>query len=535
MAPSLIGVSALIVVVVVVVLLLLVFVLTCRPWRFFAHSYCPSPSPPINNADDLNRPLFSENVDDVPGQSYDLARNFVEESRIQIDENNTSPSARGFINKKRVHSTKSHISQDSLVLDVTNDPSEDPRVCYTLKNAAVASFEDLRHVRRDINNGVDTINDNGRNHMFSVKDIPFLRSSLDLEVIAGPSRGLCCSRQSTNTSKLSLTVGRVSPSDLLLKDSEVSGKHALIKWNMNTSKWELVDMGSLNGTFLNSQLVQHPDVGSRNWSDPVELADGDVITLGTSSKVFVQISQHVERQISIGVGIASEPMSIRRGGRRLPMEDVCSCQYPLPGVEQFGLFGIFDGHGGVGAAKAASKILPENIANILSNPERKERVLLSSDASDVLRDAFSLTEATMNHQYEGCTATILLIWFAQSKECFVQCANVGDSSCFVNVNGQQIMMTEDHRVTSMPERARLAKLGRPLKDGEARLSGLNISRMLGDKFLKEQDSRFSSEPYISQVVHITKACTAFALIASDGLWDVISIKKAVQLFLQGEV
>nr|CAD1821852.1 unnamed protein product [Ananas comosus var. bracteatus] len=175
----------------------------------------------------------------------------------------------------------------------------------------------------------------------------------------------------------------------------------------------------------------------------------------------------------------------------------------------------------------------------------------------------------MNHQYEGCTATILLIWFAQSKECFVQCANVGDSSCFVNVNGQQIMMTEDHRVTSMPERARLAKLGRPLKDGEARLSvfhygndslltlliqfmqnlvdhiiflffftfppiasGLNISRMLGDKFLKEQDSRFSSEPYISQVVHITKACTAFALIASDGLWDVISVKKAVQLFLE---
>lgn len=67
---------------------------------------------------------------------------------------------------------------DSLVLDVTNDPSEDPRVCYTLKNAAVASFEDLRHVRRDISNGVDTINDNGRNHMFSVKDIPFLRKLL---------------------------------------------------------------------------------------------------------------------------------------------------------------------------------------------------------------------------------------------------------------------------------------------------------------------------------------------------------------------
>lgn len=44
-------------------------------------------------------------------------------------------------------------------------------------------------------------------------------------------------------------------------------------------------------------------------------------------------------------------------------------------------------------------------------------------------------------------------------------------------------------------------------------AGLNISRMLGDKFLKEQEMHFSSEPYVSQVVQITKTCTAFALMA----------------------
>lgn len=44
-------------------------------------------------------------------------------------------------------------------------------------------------------------------------------------------------------------------------------------------------------------------------------------------------------------------------------------------------------------------------------------------------------------------------------------------------------------------------------------TGLNLARMFGDKFLKEQDSRFSSEPYVSQAVRITKACTAFAVIA----------------------
>lgn len=44
-------------------------------------------------------------------------------------------------------------------------------------------------------------------------------------------------------------------------------------------------------------------------------------------------------------------------------------------------------------------------------------------------------------------------------------------------------------------------------------SGLNLARMLGDKFLKQQDARFSAEPYISPVVHIDQASKAFALLA----------------------
>ncbi|ONM52407.1 kinase associated protein phosphatase1 [Zea mays] len=179
-------------------------------------------------------------------------------------------------------------------------------------------------------------------------------------------------------------------------------------------------------------------------------------------------------------------------------------------------------------------ILPEHLGYILSHPETKERVQSYSDASDVLRYAFTLTEDTIDHQYEGCTGTALLIWFDQNKDCFAQCANLGDSACVMSVNGKTIDMTEDHRVTSATERARIARTGQPLRDGEARLSGLNLARMFGDKFLKEQDPRFSSEPYVSQAVRITKACTAFAVIASDGLWDVISTKRAVQLVVEGK-
>ena len=52
-------------------------------------------------------------------------------------------------------------------------------------------------------------------------------------------------------------------------------------------KWELVDMGSLNGTLLNSRAVHHPDSGSRHWGDPIELSSGDIITLGTTSRIKV--------------------------------------------------------------------------------------------------------------------------------------------------------------------------------------------------------------------------------------------------------
>ncbi|XWS39341.1 hypothetical protein CRYUN_Cryun18bG0043700 [Craigia yunnanensis] len=172
---------------------------------------------------------------------------------------------------------------------------------------------------------------------------------------------------------------------------------------------------------------------------------------------------------------------------------------------QFGVFGICDGHGGVNEAKSVSKILPEMVATILSNSVKRERVLSQCDASDVLRDAFSQTEACMNNYYE-------------------------------------IKMTEDHKVTSYSERLLIEGIGEPLKDGETRLCGLNLARMLGDKFVKQQDSRFSFEPYISQIVHINQISGAFALLAkcgsdlhtdcSDGFWDVVSIKKAIQLVAQ---
>lgn len=109
-----------------------------------------------------------------------------------------------------------------------------------------------------------------------------------------------------------------------------------------------------------------------------------------------------------------------------------------------------------------------------------------------------------------------------------------------SIEGQQVKMSEDHRIASYTERLRMQAAGEPLKDGETRLcgnlefyissraynyvyhsylanldarSGLNLARMLGDKFLKQQEARFSSEPYISQVVCMNSESRDFAIMA----------------------
>ncbi|PNT24750.1 hypothetical protein POPTR_008G149700v4 [Populus trichocarpa] len=509
-------------------LILLLILLACKPWRFFSSLSSPSRALKVG---DLERPLVLDDAN-AHGQSNESTRsNDLEGACGQNEGLLHSPRMHDLVYKQRLPSASLQLNEgDSVVLN--SDPIEDLSVGQTIRFLSLTErlAEVQTHVRQEDQNP------NLKNDLLqdlAPKAIADQRSCLSLEVISGPSCGLRCSVQPTSASRLPLTLGRVS-SDLLLKDSEVSGKHAMINWNADKNKWELVDMGSLNGTFLNSQLISHPDSGSRHRGDPVELSSGDIITLGTTSNVHVHVTSKSECQTPFGIGIASDPMAFRRGGKKLAMEDVCYYQWPLPGIPQFGVFGICDGHGGVAAAKSASKMLPEKVASILSDSLIRERVLSQCDASDVLRVAFYQTEANMNNYYEGCAATVLLVWADSNENLFAQCANVGDSACFMNVDGKQIKMTEDHRVSSYSERLRLNETGVPLRDGETRLYGLNLARMLGDKFLKQQEPRFSSEPYISEAIHINQESGAFALLASDGFWDVISLKKAAQLVTQAK-
>ncbi|XP_010492983.1 PREDICTED: protein phosphatase 2C 70-like [Camelina sativa] len=522
--------------VLMLLLISLIILFACKPWRYLSR-FRSSRFSSTFKLGDLQRPLISDDGNLIQGQTSEVTREYDLEGACYQNEGLLHSSlTEGRVYKQRLPSSSPHFTQgESFVLEVISEPSENALVGQTLKHpdgkgtlAEVQTYDWQDNRSQNLQHDLEKDRRTDLSPSF-VKD---QRSWMSLEVIAGPAIGLQHAVNSTITSPVKL--GRVSPADLVLKDSEVSGKHAQITWNSTKLKWELVDMGSLNGTLLNSRSVSHHDVGSRKWGNPVELASEDIITLGTTTKVYVRISSQNEFQIPFKIGVASDPMAIRRGGRKLPMEDVFHYKWPLPGANKFGLFCVCDGHGGAEAAQTAIKIIPETLANILSDSLRKEKVLSQRDASDVLRDVLANTEARMDdYQYEGCTATVLLVWKDDEGNFFAQCANLGDSACVIHLDGNYIQMTEDHRVISLSERKRFQEAGLSLRDGESRIFGINLARMLGDKFPKQQDSRFSAEPYISQPVRIDQSCKdVFALLASDGLWDVVSPKKAVQLVLQ---
>lgn len=69
---------------------------------------------------------------------------------------------------------------------------------------------------------------------------------------------------------LSLTAGRDPVSDIILNDPEVSRQHA--RFTQTESGYQVQDLGSTNGTFVNGQRLE---------SDPVDLQPGFTISMGS--------------------------------------------------------------------------------------------------------------------------------------------------------------------------------------------------------------------------------------------------------------
>lgn len=69
----------------------------------------------------------------------------------------------------------------------------------------------------------------------------------------------------------SLTVGRLPDCDLVIDHKSVSKRHAELRWDEKAKRCTVKDIGSTNGTFLNSSLLVRREA---------TLRDGDIISFG---------------------------------------------------------------------------------------------------------------------------------------------------------------------------------------------------------------------------------------------------------------
>jgi len=219
---------------------------------------------------------------------------------------------------------------------------------------------------------------------------------------------------------------------------------------------------------------------------------------------------------------------LKRAKKTMDMEDEWLCQSPFgPEEYQMALFGIFDGHSGKNAAVTTKEILPGILLKYIQTAQQEYGKQIS-DMRGVFLSAFKEVDALLSkYEYEGTTATVVLIWRAGNQR-FVQSANVGDSTAFLSYAGETLFLSKDHRVTDPEEQQRIKSDGVVLTENQTRINGLMVSRALGDHFIKNLNCGLTGEPYVSPPICLTPF-HSHLIVASDGLWDVISGNRAMEI------
>jgi serine/threonine protein phosphatase PrpC len=221
-------------------------------------------------------------------------------------------------------------------------------------------------------------------------------------------------------------------------------------------------------------------------------------------------------------------------GRRETMED----EVVVSGGGRF--VGVFDGHGG----GDVSGYLKKHLYHLfLLHLEQNHWLESDSDVEDIklttpsisaymtaIRQALHSVETEVIRHSElsfvGSTAVAVILHENPGGYRTMISANVGDSRAILCRNGKAMDLTKDHKPTDDAERKRILRAGGRIfldDTGCHRVMNLSLSRAIGDGFSKPI---VSPEPDIRRF-RVEDDGDEFILLASDGLWDVMSSQDAV--------
>ncbi|EEF29300.1 probable protein phosphatase 2C 39 isoform X1 [Ricinus communis] len=204
-----------------------------------------------------------------------------------------------------------------------------------------------------------------------------------------------------------------------------------------------------------------------------------------------------------------------KGQSRHDMEDYIVAEFKAVDDNELGLFAIFDGH--------LSHVIPDYLRsnlfdNILKEPD------FWTEPENAMRRGYRITDTTILEKAAdlgkgGSTAVTAILINCE----MLVVANVGDSRAVICKNGVAKQLSVDHEPSV--ERQEIENRGGfvsnfpgdvPRVDGQ-----LAVARAFGDKSLK---GHLSSDPDVTK--EVIDDDTDFIILASDGLWKVMSNQEA---------
>jgi protein phosphatase 1L len=200
------------------------------------------------------------------------------------------------------------------------------------------------------------------------------------------------------------------------------------------------------------------------------------------------------------------------------MEDFCEARTDTIDGETVGFFGVYDGHGG---ARAAEYVKQHLFSNLIKHPK------FNSDIKAAIAETYNHTDSeflkadSSQTRDAGSTASTAII---VGERLIV--ANVGDSRAVICKGGDAIAVSKDHKPDRSEERQRIEDAGGfVMWAGTWRVGGvLAVSRAFGDKLLKQY---VVADPDIKE--EVVDKSLEFLILASDGLWDVVTNEEAVAM------
>jgi len=227
-------------------------------------------------------------------------------------------------------------------------------------------------------------------------------------------------------------------------------------------------------------------------------------------------------------------------------------------------FAVLDGHSGVTAVDHVVEKLPKNLQKCLSTKTSLSDETLTKAVAEAcaLTDEEFLVKARQHQILDGSTMILVLIYPLGSVH-KVLAACIGDSRAVLGrlisdgqggANLTAVALSEDHKPNRPDETARIEAIGgivdfegvwRVFMPGPAKFGGgtmarwgLAVSRAFGDLLLKEAEKYecagvkpgglVIAVPEI-RILELNSSNDHFIVLASDGVWDVISNEDAVAL------